>query len=53
MSRASRTINVDSNPVGPGAYDQHSKIGTGGPKYSLGNKTPQKFRDDSPGPGAY
>lgn len=53
IGNASRSMNVSTNPVGPGAYDQHSKIGTDGPKYSIGNKTMQKMRDDSPGPGAY
>ena len=53
MGKASRNVEVYSNPVGPGTYDLPTKIGTAGPKYSLGNKTYQKIRDDSPGPGAY
>jgi hypothetical protein len=53
IGNASRNVEAFSNPVGPGAYDNVAKIGSSGPKYSMGNKTVQKFRDDSPGPGTY
>jgi Sperm-tail PG-rich repeat len=39
IGNASRNVEVYSNPVGPGAYDNASKIGSAGPKYSMGNKT--------------
>lgn len=39
IGKASRNVEVYSNPVGPGAYDQGTKIGSGGPKYSMANKT--------------
>lgn len=53
IGNAPRNVEPYSNPVGPGAYDNTTKIGSSGPKYSMGNKTLQKIRDDSPGPGAY
>lgn len=43
-----------SDKTGPGLYDiKQKKIGTDGPKFSLGGKTFQKRSDESPGPGQY
>jgi len=37
--------------LGPGFYDV--KSGPGGPSYTIGERSPDRNRNDSPGPGAY
>jgi hypothetical protein len=56
MSKGQRIndTSASKNSVGPGMYDQsHKRVGTEGPKFSMGVKTESKNRNDSPGPGAY
>ncbi len=54
MGTAPRSKEMGSELVGPGMYENnHKKIGTEGPKFSLGVKTQAKNNNESPGPGAY
>ena len=38
---------------GPGMYDSPSRLGKGGPSYTMKSARKEFSKDDNPGPGAY
>ena len=54
MGKVKRNLfggNKNDNTGGPGMYDVEVKKDA--PSYTIGTKSPDRVRHDSPGPGAY